>query len=354
MASPPILEIDTLLPPISDDEPAGGRVPYEVRNNLQEMRKEDSPDSYDADDPMRPEAPTFADWRGIIRLAEQTLQETSKDLQVVAHLTEAMTKVHGMAGLRDCLMLYNRLLEECWDRIHPLIEEEGDLELRAGPFEWLSDSGRGARFPLSVRMVPLIQGAGRGVSFHDWKQMQEGKGDLKSDDFDKVLTFASAEDCATQFEDITQCLEELQKLDNQLGQKMGNVAPGLTDLRSALGDCYGLCKNISSRKPTESAAEQGSEDGVEGVAGGQGGGGGGGGGRGRAGSRADIYRQLSQAADALQEIEPHSPVPYIIRKACEWGSLPFPELMKALVRDEAIRTELFREVGVKQEENAGY
>ncbi len=50
----------------------------------------------------------------------------------------------------------------------------------------------------------------------------------------------------------------------------------------------------------------------------------------------------------LRELEPHSPIPYLIQRAVELGSLPFPQLINALIRDDSILTELRREFGIKE------
>jgi len=42
--------------------------------------------------------------------------------------------------------------------------------------------------------------------------------------------------------------------------------------------------------------------------------------------RERAYRALADVADFLLQIEPHSPVPYLIRRAIEWGSLNAAEL----------------------------
>ncbi len=68
-----------------------------------------------------------------------------------------------------------------------------------------------------------------------------------------------------------------------------------------------------------------------------------------AGSRADAYRQLAAAADLLQRLEPHSPIPYLVKRAVELGALPFPQLMKALIREPNVLAELTREFGLKLE-----
>ena len=48
-------------------------------------------------------------------------------------------------------------------------------------------------------------------------------------------------------------------------------------------------------------------------------------------TRAEIYARVSEAAAKLQQLEPHSPIPYLLNRAVELGSLPFPELMKSLI-----------------------
>ena len=65
-------------------------------------------------------------------------------------------------------------------------------------------------------------------------------------------------------------------------------------------------------------------------------------------SRADAYRMLNEAADLLQQIEPHSPVPLLVKRAVKLGELKFPDLMKALIRENAVIDELNRLMGLEQ------
>ena len=94
MSPPPVLDIDSFLAPVPGDDPAGSVVPHQVRHDLEEGRREDNPDDYAPDDPMRPEEFRKADWPGLVRLAEETLRNTSKDLLVAARLTEALVKLY--------------------------------------------------------------------------------------------------------------------------------------------------------------------------------------------------------------------------------------------------------------------
>ena len=53
-------------------------------------------------------------------------------------------------------------------------------------------------------------------------------------------------------------------------------------------------------------------------------------------SRAQVYQQLAQTAALLQQLEPHSPIPYLINRAVELGALSFPDLMRQLIRDSEV------------------
>jgi type VI secretion system protein ImpA len=65
-------------------------------------------------------------------------------------------------------------------------------------------------------------------------------------------------------------------------------------------------------------------------------------------ARDEVYAQLTQAAATLAQLEPHSPIPYLVRRAVELGKLPFPQLVQQLVREERILTDLQREFGLQQ------
>jgi type VI secretion system protein ImpA len=343
MASPRLLNFEELLAPIPGENPAGGPLPFAFREQLDEARKEIDPDTFEPDDPMRPSAPKKADWPAIIRLAQEILSGSSKDLLVTARLTEALVKEHGFAGVRDGLHLFAGLLSQCWDRLYPGIED-GDVEVRAGPLNWLDDADRGARFPTSLRRVPLVLGEEGAYSWLDWRLSQDGRGEVSREAFEKAIAATPREHCQTQVEDLVQCYDELKLLEAALHDKLGAAAPGLTGLRLALDECSTLARQLLQRKGPPPAVEaSGGEESTASSAG-------------RSdparaiASRADVYQRLAEAADLLQQLEPHSPIPYLIRRAVELGAMPFPQLMKALIREEGVLNEMNRELGIKDEQ----
>ncbi len=337
----PVIDIASLLAPISGESPAGAYpIPFEARSKLDEARNEVLPDP---DDPMAPE-PKKADWPGAIKAAQQVLKETSKDLLTAARLTEGLTKQHGFPGLRDGLRLMREMVEQCWDRLNPPIED-GDVEVRAGPFYWLDDPDKGARFPTSLRRVPMLAGPERSYSWADWRNSQDGKGDVSREEFEKAVVAATYEKCEALATVTEEVVEECGKLAQSLGQKMGQAAPGLTGMRQTMDECRRLARQILDRKPKPVAEGEGPGAPGEGAAAPAAGGGPSMATSAR--SRAEVYRQLAQAADVLRQLEPHSPIPYLIERAVALGNLPFPDLIKVLVRDANVLGELTREFGIE-------
>lgn len=50
--------------------------------------------------------------------------------------------------------------------------------------------------------------------------------------------------------------------------------------------------------------------------------------------RAHAYRLLQDIADYLSKHEPHSPTPYLLRRAVAWGGMPLPDLLREVVQQE--------------------
>ena len=116
-----------------------------------------------------------------------------------------------------------------------------------------------------------------------------------------------------------------------------------------MGECRALAQQILQRKGPD-LSQAGPEEG-DGEAGGAAPSGGGGSFLGRQVALAmQVYQQLDQAATLLQQLEPHSPIPYLIKRAVELGALSFPELMRRLIRDADVLLAMNRELGIKEPE----
>jgi type VI secretion system protein ImpA len=350
------VDFSALLAPISEDEPAGGSVPYELREKLTEARKEIKPDQFADDDPMRPEEEKKADWSGIVQMCDEALTETSKDLLLAARMTEALVGLYGYEGLRDGLRLLRLMVAGCWDRLQPEIEDDDDLEVRAGPFNWLDDPYRGALFPTSVRNIPLVTADDEGFGHAHWRKLQEGSAEVTPEQFERAIMQTPRNVCQTAVECLEQSLADLDALSTDLDSKIGHTAaPTFHALRPAIEESLTLARQVLLRKgPAEDVTDDGESAGSDSSGASSGGAGGsrGSGAGGEVRSRDEAYRRLREAADVLQRLEPHSPIPYLVKRAVSLGALPFPDLMKAFIREQNVLDELNRELGIQPPQEA--
>lgn len=328
------LDFDALLAAIPGDQPAGSRVPADVRKKMEDARKEFEPNP---EHPSAAPIPKKPDWALIIRLASDSLANKSKDLLAAVRLVEALAKQEGFAGLRDGLNLLRQLMTECWDRIHPLIEEPSDIDSRAGPFEWLNESEGGAWFPPSLRKLPLIRVNGQVACLQDCQDGKIGDVAISPD----ALRSAQPATESTR-EDVADCLKQLDALDQTLGEKMADQAPSLMNLRDVLNaaqNYLGYLQAPTADTPAESQPSAPGEAGVAtavavrptGVM-----------------DRAEAYRQLGQLADYLAKLEPHSPIPDLLRWAVRLGGLPFRDLILEFIREPTVLSDIRRQFGIPE------
>jgi type VI secretion system protein ImpA len=381
MPSPLTLDFDALLAPIDDDHPAGQSVryagPYEA---IQEARRED--DNLDRGDWMR--ATKIADWAGVIATATDTLATQSKDLQIAVWLVEALIKRHGFAGLRDGLRLLWELQERFWDSLYPEIED-GDLEFRAAPLEWMNE-----KLAIPIRQIPITQGLnGERYSWFDREEsrvtdnlgrrneeaMQAAiaSGKLTGEQFDKAAESTPLDYYQTIFEDLTQGREAYDKLDQLLDDHYGQAAPSCMNIKQALQDCHAMVEDIVKKRggfatkslPSEAEGEPAGErdlaepsqdgaepavavappapsvnDAVAPLA---------------AGltlepkDRADALRRLAAVADFFRRTEPHSPVAYLVQRAVRWAELPLEEWLKYVIHDDTTLANVRETLGLNDQ-----
>jgi type VI secretion system protein ImpA len=370
MASPVILDFETLLAPIPGDNPSGESLrlaaPYDA---IQEARRSD--DDLDQGDWVRPTK--AADWSGVIKIATEALATKTKDLQLAVWLVEALVKRYGFPGLRDGLRLLWELQERFWDTLYPEIDD-GDLEFRTGLLGWLN-----LKLPPSIRLIPVTQGMNaEGYAWIRWKESRDvdnigrrdqaamaalvAEGKITGEQFDKAVEATPLVYCQTLFEDLNEAGREYEHLDRTVDDRFGRESPGLTGIKQAIADCLSLVTEIGKKKggfdPTaepelapqapEEAADVGVQENSQPVLSPpsrsvvvslelQ--------------SRADALRQLAAVADYFRRTEPHSPVSYLIQRAVRWGEMPLEAWLQNVIHDESVLDQLRETLGLKDSDN---
>ena len=205
----------------------------------------------------------------------------------------------------------------------------------------LDDPDRGIRFPNTLQTVPLIGGPNAEYGLAEWNRLRSGTDPQAQDKVARAIAATTTDHLETLIEDIDQCTAELEQFVAVLDAKMGSRASGLVNVAEVISQCQFMVRQVLSdtmpiapeSQPNE--AESATDDGNPATPSAR-----------SPGSRADAYAQLDHAATVLQRLEPHSPIPYLVKRAVQLGRLPFPQLMKQLIRDTNVLDELDRELGV--------
>ncbi len=345
MTSASVLDLEALLKPIPGANPAGEPLPDAVRLELDTNRREPVPG-----DPTT--AHWKADWPKVLRVTTETLTATGKDLHVATRLVEAATKVHGVAGLRDGLRLLQRLVAECWDRLHPIPTDGDTTDIREGPIVALNVNGQKMAVPQTILGIPLFRVAKDAFTPIDlWNKERK----IAFDEAVAGAKLPGLEPLRPTHADLLAAKQALADLAAALTERRidQNSAPDYTspdkplNLGGAIEKCIELVEDIAKRRafplvppqPTD-AEKKGDGGAATGMSVSSG----------VADTRAGLYQQLEQIAAALRAIEPHSPIPFLLERCVKLGALPFPQLMRAMIREKATIDELNRLLGIAKEE----
>src|ERR1700676_2651711 len=130
---------EDILVPIPGENPCGVDLRYDTKllvfDKIKEARRQDDELEQGA---WQAERKT-ANWPLVVKLAQDTLATTSKNVQLAAYLAEGLLQTERFAGLRQGLDFVNRLLTGFWDTVHPVIDPEDPetREDRAPPRAWI-------------------------------------------------------------------------------------------------------------------------------------------------------------------------------------------------------------------------
>ena len=250
---------EDILAPIAGENPSGIDLRYDTKlliyDKIREARRQD--DGLAQGDWQSERK--VANYSLVIKLAQDTLATTSKDLQLAAWLTEALLATEHYAGLCQGLTLCNTLLASFWETIYPLIED-GDRELRAKPLSWM-----GSMLDVPLRSAPLVNDGyswftyqeSRKVGYEDQaktdkdkktrsKLIEEGK--IPADVFDKAFADTPKAFYLKTEKDLDRCLEALASLEKFCDEHFEDDAPPFGKLKSALTDVRHTVHSLLEKK----------------------------------------------------------------------------------------------------------
>ncbi len=367
MASPDSLDFDRLLAPIPGEQPAGidlraDSSPSSVYYQLKDARSSArTAERRQAEEMLEIEAgeeppgvpPMATEWRVVLDLAPEVLATQTKDLEVAAWLTEALTRSDGAAGLRDGFRLMAGLVRDFWDGLYPLPDEDG-IETRVAPVTGLNGAGGEGALVQPIRNIPLTDGTFRFAAWHH-QIAHRGGGVITVEQWETSVRETSPQFFATLLEDVEGALLALDELDEALRERCGHDAPPISALRGALADVRDIVRSAApetavapAAEPAELAEADAAAAVVSAAPGAPAPGP-----SGELRTREDAFAMLEKVAEFFRRMEPHSPLSYTLDELVRRGRMSLPELLQHLLPDDEARHTFLVRAGITPPEPEG-
>lgn len=382
-----ILDLDSLLAPISDGQPCGfdGKTSSSAYSALRVLREEAEGRETQASREAAEHRPALraeaaAKWAQLLGSGGNSptgaiayLQTTSKDMRVAAWMFEALIRSAGFPGIETGLRLVRSMHQRYWGVVFPGPDPEADPGEEYDPqfqeLKRIDGTSRRSPFreavgqicvfphPQPISMEELYKGLTQGsetespsgltlapqvsAAIENWiHDFKSGK------DFDRISVFLKA---------IQQSQKELQAYQAFVNNRVfgtegdspqwlasSNVADELRKCEKVMTE---LSRRIAERTSAVSKGPAGTDIAMTNPAAGN-----------TAAStsfpspsqgRAEALRQIRVLAAYFRSIEPHSPISYLLEQAVRWGGMPLPVLWQELLKDvdAGARNTLFDRVG---------
>ena len=269
-------------------------------------------------------------WGEIRDLALETLK-TSKDLRLLAHLGSALLRTHGVPAFAETLDVASKWLEQHWDQVYPLVDE--DAIFRRNALNCFAD-------PVAVvdglRRVPLVSSRQHGqFSLRDLEvaagQVTPGSSEAKADEAQIQAAFGAMPigELKDLNEAVKRALTALGSIDSIMRHHAGvEAAPAVDSLSTQLKKM-----DVALRSQVASHPEGGGTEAVASVESGTENGGGATIAVGAIKSRQDAIRALEAAAEFFRRNEPSSPIPLFLDRAKRLVSKDFLEVLADVAPD---------------------
>ncbi|MFP3924255.1 type VI secretion system protein TssA [Pseudomonas sp. W5-36] len=307
-----------------------------------------------------------SDWDLTITLAAHGLAQQSKDLMLVAWLSEALAHKYHFVGITFGLTLAERILERFWDDLFPALDE--GLEERAARLAWLKTTLADV-----VGGLPITQGDQFGLLRYDESRHIENlalqnpqamrialdEGKINAEIFQRSVVLTDTEHFLRKASEITDSLQACRQLQDTADRLFGSEAPSFAGLSEILSRAAQLAEKLLKDRgveinpaPAQPTAEPVAEPADQPAAG-------------PAMTitvkdtasaplrttpltRDEAFTMLAGVAQFFKQTEPQSPVPYLIERAIKWGNMPLEGWLSDVIKDSNVVDSIRDVLGTKE------
>jgi type VI secretion system protein ImpA len=349
-----MIDIESLLKPISDGAPSGPDLRVDAENDRFERIRANRSGLDPALDPNgKGKEPN---WPAVAQIAEEVLRNHSKDLEVIAWLTEALLHLERFDGLQQGIALMRRTLETHWDTVHPGIDEGGiTLAIRARPLSWLGSSTfqralKGCRLAPAAAVDTSWLSREGALALEDETLSAERRAELRAGgqigtaEWDAAFGSLPSAELDRLHELLASSQTELRGIEALCKERFqGEDGPNLYPLQSLLDQMLeflvarGAGRAAAPEQPTAEAStvSQAAQTATAAPAAAPG----------PIANRQDALKRLREIGEFFKKSEPHSPMSLLIARAVRWGDMSFEELVKDLARSADLK-QIWETLGV--------
>ncbi len=362
-ATPEGFDPDILRAPISEALPAGADprenfTPQSLYYRLRDARSEARTAERQEDAATDGQSSAPPQWAPVVRLGTDLLATEAKDLEVAAWCGEALLRTDGLAGLTAALTLMRALVEDFWDILHPMPDEDG-MARRIAPVAGLNGEGGEGTLAQPLRKLTLFERSdGSPVALWQYQQSAElaGIGDVARraqriaagvPPFEKMEAEAQAAGSAgfaALRDAATAALDAWQALGAALDAKAGADAPPTSRVHDLLDEIVTIAARYApagsaaaeNRQTADTAPAPAATNGATAPRP-----------AGAIETREHALRLLGDVADFFRRTEPHSPLAYTLYDAVRRSRLTWPELLQEIVPDTDSRSNILLRLGIR-------
>jgi type VI secretion system protein ImpA len=365
----PLPPIESFLEDISPKMPAGEFLFYDpTYDAIKEARRMDDtlPQGLWVQDLK------VSDWGKVASLCIEALQKKSKDLQICGWLIEAWVFLHGLEGVQHGFDLLEQLSQKYWDILYPSIEKDGDKDFRLSPYIWMNE-----KLSERLKFIPVSSPSDAYLQPINFAQYIDTKRYWSLSNDSSMVVPADKQALLDLFEKNIQqtdkaffnslkpqcaaLIETTGRIEQFLNQKCTKEeAPTFQKFRSILEEIMDFSDQVILLKPsvenplpsTEDSDRKSDGDAVlpmtsnQVVVGEKG--------AGFKGldisslvkSREEAYQVIRSAADYLEKLDPHSPVPHMLKRAVGLGAMPLKSLLQEIIKEPLALAEVQHLLGL--------
>jgi len=289
------------------------------------------------------------EWNEVSNLGLQILSSQSKDIEVLAWLAEAQLRLRGFEGLRDVYTAMMSLLDNHFDALHSIGDE--DLDERFAPLAGLNGVGGEGTIIQAIRLTSLVPGGKFGqLSLWDFQLSQRPGEESRREQLQQAAMEAGVARMSAQLNILMECVHAFDRLVEILDARCGEHAPPSSNTRRVLHEAASAIRVIAglgaadvieplTAGPNFEAANanlagelpnpmrMSSAGSIR--------------------SREEALELLTSVAAYFRRSEPHSPISMSIETLVRRARMDFSELLAELLPEQQARDAVLSAAGIK-------